>query len=173
MSGPLPLITLPDFETLVVDRLALCCAEISGVKVFKQPPVNALPPEAFPICYTLVGPMLEPIPLEAVGAGRVATIQDYVIRLLGDPVGNTLDNSATDGAQGLVNLLPYFNRFRQYFIGHPALQTTTLDSLRYMSGQLLFTHSGLIERPGPGGADHFAIDFTLTIAMSAQVSTLA
>jgi hypothetical protein len=173
MSSPLPLITLPDFETLVVDRLELCNQAIGGLTVFKQPPVNALPPQVFPICYTLVGPMLTPIPIETIGAGQITVIRDYVVRVFGDPVGSTLDNSPTAGAQGLVDLLPWFNRFRQYFIGHPKLETTTLGALNYMTGQLVLLDGGLSEKPAPGGADHFAIDITLTIAMRVQVSTLA
>lgn len=173
MSGPLPLIVLPDFETLVIDRLFLCCSEISGLKVFKQSPVNALNANQIPFCYAFVGPMLEPTPVQAVGAGQITSFQDYVIRVFGDPVGSTLDNSATDGAQGLVNLLPYFSLFRSYFVGHPKLETTTEGALRYMSGQLLFTHGGVVEHPAPGGAMHFAIDFTLTIGMRAEVSQLA
>jgi hypothetical protein len=169
----LPLITLPDFETLVVDRLYLCCQEISGLTVFKQPPVNALNLNQVPFSYAFVGPMQSPIPAETVGAGQIQVVRDYVIRLFGDPAENTLDNSPTAGAQGLVNLLPYFNMLRSFFIGHPKLETTTLGALRYMSGQLLLSDGGLTEHMAPGGARHFAIDLTLTLAMRAEVSTLS
>jgi len=172
MAG-LPLITLPDFETLVIDRLFLCSQNISGLTVFKQPSANALNANQFPMCYTLVGPMLASIPVDTVGAGQIQVIRDYVVRLFGDPVASTLDNSATTGAQGLVNLLPYFNALRQFFIGHPKLQTTTLDALQYMAGQLLLSDSGLVIHQAPGGGDHFAIDLTLTITMRAQVNQLA
>lgn len=172
MAG-LPLITLPDFETLVIDRLYLCCQEISGLTVFKLPPANALNLNQFPMCYALVGSMLQPVPVDTIGAGQVQVQRDYVVRLFGDPVGSTLDNSTTDGAQGLVNLLPYFNRLRQYFIGHPKLETTTLGALQYIAGQLLLMDAGFVIHPAPGGADHFAIDLTLTVAMRAQVSQLA
>jgi hypothetical protein len=174
MSGPLPLITLPDFETLVVERLYLCCQEISGLTVFKLAPVNSLPPETFPICYPWVAPMTESIPIETNGAGSITVKRDYVVRIQGDPVPSTQDNSTRGGAQGLVNLLPYFNLVRQYFIGHPKLETTTLGSLQYMSGQLTLYDGGFAEQPGPGGGtDHFTINIPLSITMKCQVATLA
>lgn len=173
MSGPLPLITLPDFETLVIDRLYACCLEIVGLTVFKLPPSFALNTNQFPACYALVGPMTNPIPIEQMGAGSITVVRDYVIRLIGDPMGSTIDNSATEGTSGLVNLLPYFNKLRSYFMGHPSLQTTTLDSLRYIAEQILISDSGFVIHQGSGGADHFAIDLTLTITMRAQLSTLA
>jgi hypothetical protein len=175
MSGPLPLLTLPDFEALVLDRLALCCAEImaSTERVFRHPPGNAMPPDRFPFCYPLVGAMIDPLPLETNGAGSVTVARSYAIRLLGSPVANSMDASAQQGNQGFIDLEPYFNRFRQYFIGHPKLETTTLGSLRYMTGQLSYIESGTVVRFAPGGIEHYAIEPGLTITMKAQVSTLA
>ncbi len=173
MSGPLPLITLPDFETLVIDRLYLCCQEIPGLTVFKLPPSIALEPGVFPICYPLVSTLTSPVPIETVGAGVITRTREYIVRIQGDPVASTQDNTVRGGAQGLINLLPYFNAGYQYFIGHPKLETATLDSLRYMNGQLLIYDTGFTEQPAPGGTDHFTINFVLTITMKAQVSTLA
>ena len=178
MSGPLPLITLPDFETLVIDRLYACCSEINELtsakmSVFKMSPSFALNPSQFPACFSFVGAMTTPTPIEQIGSGVNTRVRDYVIRILGDPYGSTIDNNATEGAQGPINLLPYFNAMYSYFLGHPSLQTTALDSLRYIAEQILMSDSGFVIRPAPGGADHFAIDFTLTITMRAQISTLA
>lgn len=174
MSSALPLVTLPDFETLVLDRLALNCAEITGInQVFRLPPSFALPPEKFPICYPLVGAMADSIPMESSGSGRVQSTRTYVLRLLGSPATNTLDNTTDQGAQAIIDLVPFFNRFRSYFMGHQKLETTTLGSLQYMSGQLLYLDSGVVTRPAPGGVDHFAIEINLTLTMQAQVNTFA
>jgi hypothetical protein len=171
MSSPLPLITLPDFETMVLDRLALNCAEIPGVKVFRLPPAYAL--EEFPACYTLVGAMQTPLPIETMGSGRVGVQRLYVIRVLGSPATNTIDNVDGAGTQALIDLVPYFALFRNYFVGHPMLETTTLGSLQYMIGQLSYSDLGIVERPAPGGVMHFAIEISLVITMQTQVSTLA
>lgn len=174
MAG-LPLITLPDFETLILDRLKLCCDEIMGstTRAFRLPPANALPPSAFPVCYALPGPMVDPVPMETIGAGSITVTRQYVIRLLGSPIANSMDASAQAGNQGFIDLTPYMNAFRQYFMGHPKLQTTTLDALRYMHGQLSYIENGITQAPAPGGVDHFALEPTLTITMRAQISTLA
>jgi len=174
MAG-LPLITLPDFEALVLDRLELCCQEIMGSteNVFRLPPANALPPDRFPFCYPLVGAMVDPVPIETNGAGSITVTRVYGIRLLGSPVASVNDEPDNEGSRGLIDLVPYFNRFRQYFMGHPKLQTTTEDALRYMSGQLSYIEGGQVVRPAPGGVEHWAIEPNLTITMKAQVSTLA
>lgn len=172
MSG-LPLITLPDFETLIIDRLFLCCQEIPGLSVFRLPPVIALTPEVFPICYPLVGPMTTAVPVESVGSGVITRTRDYVIRVLGDPVPETFEDSARGGSTGLSNLLPYFNALYSYFVGHPKLQTTTLDALRYMNRQMLISDGGFAQGEAPGGTMHFTINLVLTITMKAQVTTLA
>jgi hypothetical protein len=174
MSAPLPLLPLPDFETMVLDRLYLCCQEITGLnKVFRLPPANALNAESFPICYPLVGAVTEPFPISSDGAGRFKVARSYVLRVLGSPATNTVDNSATAGTQALIDLVPFFNRFRSYFMGHPSLETTTLGALQYMSDQLLYSDLGIVNRPAPGDIQHFAIEITLVITMQAQVKTLA
>jgi hypothetical protein len=173
MAG-LPLITLPDFETLVVSRLQICYGLITGVnKSFMLPPANEQHPDSIPFAYTLVGAMTENVPMELVGGGQITIPRTYVARLVGGPAAGSIDNAASDGAQALVDLLPFFARFRSYFIGHPKLQTDTLDALQYMRGQLAMNDGGFVTRPAPGGIDHLCIEWSLTITMSAQVSTLA
>lgn len=173
MASPLPILALPDFESLTLDRLALCNAEITGLhKVFRQPPGNELPAEAYPCCYVLIGQM--PIQIPSQMAGSYTVTRNYIVRVLGSTAEGTLDNSATAGAQGLVDITPFFSRFRNYYLGHPQLQTTTLDSLQYVFSQLLYSDGeGLVTRPAPGGTNHFAIDITLTITHRAQLQTLA
>lgn len=173
MSG-LPIPTLPDFEAMVLDRLELCNNEIAGLnKVFRQPPSFALDTGTFPCAYTLIGTMPGSIPAPEQQAGAITVTRDYVIRVLGDPVPSTLDNTATAGAQGLIDITPFFNRYRAYFLGHPKLQTTTLTGLRYMHGQLAYLDEGIKTAPAPGGVEHFCIDVILTISMRAQLNTLA
>jgi len=166
--------TIPDFEKLVTDRLFLILdSEIEGLKsVFKHPPVYSIGVTETPLAYVLVGAMLNPIPVDT--AGSVTVKRTYVVRILGMPVPANSERPNKEGSKGLVDLLPFIARMRDYLTEHPRLQTSKLAGLAYIYQQIEFTDSGLsVVQLGAGGIEHFAIDFTLTITMRASTKALA
>lgn len=176
MSGYYP--DLPDFETLVVDRLYLIYHQIEGFKRReKREPVTAFGWNDVPAVYTLIGPMTNAIPADT--AGSYVVTRTYIVRVLGRPLATTNDVKRGAGAKALADLLPFFARLRNYFLWHPLLEVGSpedagyLEALAYLRNQIRFQDSGEGDVAGPGGIPHLAMDLTLTLDMGAAVDGLA
>jgi hypothetical protein len=167
--------TIPDFETLTVQRLQINAQEIAGMgRVYELG--ASLPAEIgeLPVANISFGPLKQPIPLGSEGAGQVIVVRDYAIELAVTPVGTAFD-VGNIGSSALSIVLPWFAIVRDYFMSHPRLQTdginvAALGALRYLHGDLSFADSGMITITPAGGAALLGIKFTLTIAHRGIVS---
>lgn len=153
-----------DFETLVLDRLLLCNQSIEGLKsVYRLPPDGTLSPSAVPCAYTLVGPMLNSIPSSS--PGQVTVTRRYVVRVPIAPIGQASVSGGAEGSIPYAQGVLFMARFRSFYLQHPRLDTEIEPRLSYMDSDLTFQDSGIIERPVPGGAPYWVIDFSLDISM--------
>lgn len=153
-----------DLESTFIDRLTLCHREITGIKrVDKTPPAQVIDNADLPAVYHLIGPMTgDDVPASGDDMGAVTIARRYIARLLVHPalMGGDIYQS---GAEANIKALPFFALFRNYYLQHPRLSTSTLQELG-LAQDIKFRDSGLVIRPGPGGANYHVIDFTLTIA---------
>lgn len=170
MSTQIPSV---DLVTKVLTRLQGFHSEIEGVKsVYLTAPLNQLDLSLLPAVYHLVGPMVEPVPNTGnESGGSVIIARRFVARLLVRPIGLG-DDQGTNGAYASQGALPLFSAFAWRYLTRPRLslegvtgKTVETDPLSGLSRDIQFTDSGLQQRPGPGGVDYHAIDFTLTVAM--------
>jgi len=161
-------LAVPDFEELILDRLAACVAEIEGIRtVVRQPP--ATPPEVgmLPMAYGIVGPMLEAVPI--VTSSSIIVKRNYVIVVLVETYDSTSDvKSDRNGAVFVTAPVPYFARFRSYFALHPRLETNSLAALRYMHKDITFKDDGIEDLNGPGGT-YAGLKVTIATEMRADI----
>lgn len=168
----------PDIEALVLDRLYLIYGQIEGIaRRERVAPSYAIGLDDTPLIYTLCGPQENFVPTR--GAGLTDIDQLFVMRLLGDPLANTDDDLPGEGTRAEAALVPFIHRFRSYLLTHPNLEVGEPDDTDYqgplvgMLNQIQFRHSGVVDRPGPGGLPHYAVDFTVRINMMAVLEGLA
>ena len=115
--------TIPEFEELITQRLAICHAEITGIKkAFELPPVLPKDISELPIVYVLLGAMLQPVPNTTIGAGRVNIGRRFVARLLLAPVDSAEDDGLV-GANAVRLGRDFMSLFRTYYVMHPRLHT--------------------------------------------------
>lgn len=162
--------TLPDFESAVLDRIFLCWKDIATantVKAYRLPPSHSFDINSFPNVMTIPAPMNQPIP--AIASGLITVSRNYISRLFICPWPQGDDPSDT-GSQPYLKAILWINIVRNYFLDKPRLQTSSLPALQYMFQDLQFTDSAVIDRPDPGGVKCAAIDFTLATSMRAPLS---
>lgn len=169
---------VPDVEGLVIERLYLIYGKIEGINRRERvTPSYALGLDDTPMVYTLVGPQENFLP--DTGAGLTDISELFVARLLGDPISQTDDGIRGEGTRSEAALIPFIHRFRKYFLTHPELQVGDVDDADYegplngLLNQVQMRHSGVVDRPGPGGLPHYAVDFTLRVNMMAVLEGLA
>lgn len=169
---------IPDIEGLVLDRLFLIYGQIEGINRRERvTPSYAIGLDDTPMVYTLVGPQENFLP--DMGAGLTDVSELFVARLLGDPIGQTDDGVRGEGTRSEAALIPFIHRFRSYFLTHPELQVGEMEDADYegpligLLNQVQMRHSGVVDRPGPGGISHYAVDFTIRINMMAVLTGLA
>lgn len=161
-------LAIPDFEEMILDRLAVCVNEIEGIRtVVRQPP--STPPDvgALPMAYGIVGPMLEPVPI--IASGTIIVKRNYVIVVLVAPYEATSDEK--DSHQGAVFVtapVPFFARFRSYFALHPRLETNSLRGLQHMHKDITFKDDGIEDLNGPGGS-YSGLKVTIATEMRADI----
>jgi hypothetical protein len=157
-------------EVDVLDRLATCWAEVTGVAAaFKLEPAMPLDAGQLPAVYCVsVGPVSAPTHFDA---DEVKVVRGFVWRLLGMPLEVGIDDS-NEGAEALRVCVPFLMRAHKYFAEHPMLATTAGASSLAGVELVQMTDSGVVARAGPGGAVYAAVDFTLTITVREQLGTV-
>jgi hypothetical protein len=164
--------TLPDFETLVIERLVVCLGEISGINyVLENPPVGEVGLSSVPYAFPLVGAMVNTIPEQTRGAGRLVVTRNYPIIIEADKGERDQDGTRGEGSKGYRALRLLIAPIREYFLTHPLLQTDAgdnTDPLSYMHGDLAFQEQGIEDRFG-----RYALRINLIVTMSAVNTTTA
>lgn len=165
--------TLPDFETLVIERLVVCLGEIPGIRfVSENPPTLKAGISDTPYAFPLVGAMLSSIPQQADGAGRVVVTRIYTVKVFGVPTNDDKDGARGMGSLGYKALRLLMAPIRQYWTDHPFLETTTGDKstgLRYMKEPLTYQEAGIEDDQAEG---RYVLRFNLTISMSDRITTV-
>lgn len=165
--------TLPDFETTVLDRLELCNTDILGAgHVWRLPPTYEKNPSIVPMVYAYPRAMREPILNRAGSAGQVVVVRDYLMAVFIAPVTPRDDINAGEGMKALKDAVPYFATFRDYYVSaHPDLSTATLPglglarALQYVDGGMDWT---LV---GPNGTVWVGFVITLTLALRGETDS--
>lgn len=164
--------TLPDFETLVIERLVVNLGEISGIRyVLENPPVGPVGVSDTPYAFPLVGAMVNSIPEQTRGAGRIVVTRNYPIIIEAQKGESDTDGSRGQGSKGYKALRELIAPVREYFLTHPLLQTDAgdnTDPLQYMHGDLTFQEQGIEDRFG-----RYALRINLIVSMSAVNITTA
>lgn len=165
--------TIPDFETLILDRLEICNGEIKQAgdakRVYRLPPVFALDVGECPALAVRPGRMRNRLPANSQRQAEVK--RDYVVEVIALPLGNTQD-TGSKGADALAAASLLFAKLRNYYMNHRRLETdgTTqakLAGLQYMNYDIEFDDGGFVVAKAPGGAEHIGIEFAITTSMSA------
>ena len=161
-------------ETIVMTRLALCNQEVPGMgTALIRPPPTIQDNAALPLAYTMLGPMLQPVPApygpQGFGSSGVTVVnRQYLVRLLIIPITMDEVSVSTQASQGIELAETMIGAFRLYYLNHIRLNTdglfTTAQSELGLAKDIQFSDSGPVSRPGPGGATYVAVDFTIAIA---------
>lgn len=166
--------TLPDFDDLILTRLAEGWAEVEGIKaesVYEEPPETDIQISDLPgFVYTIMGPELQPYPQGQ--AGSFIFKGQYISHLVIWPVGITDEN----GIEGVtVNGIarPYRHHVREYFIAnHPRLSTSSKAALGMVQDMTL-QMSGVQSLPGPGGGSYHQILCTFIVTMRGIITQVS
>jgi hypothetical protein len=168
--------SLPDFETAIVNRLYLNNLEIGGFKrVLMQSPIMPLEIGEYPAAMVRVGALRQPIPTTA--PGQVQISRDYIIELPIAPYITSQDTK-NQGADVLGLVLPWFAIVRNYYLNHPRLHTdgtptnAAQPALPWIHGDIFFTDSGVVQMPVSGGVTFLGVLYTLSITCRALVTTI-
>lgn len=161
MSNGSDLRPLPDVESLLVQRLAAFHKRIEGIaSVLPTPGSTPLDWPDLPHMTHLIGPMPASIPTS--GTRRTTMQRLIVARLLIAPVGAGED-VAEFGAMANAVAMPFFARLRNAYLRSPRLGIAgEAEEFAYLTQDIEFRDSGLVPRPGSGGAMYWLIDWTLT-----------
>lgn len=166
--------TIPDFETLVIQRLVVCLGEITGIRfVSENPPTLDAGISDVPYAFPLVGQMINAIPTQQYGAGRVVVTRIFTVKVLGVTGDKDKDGARGIGSAGYKALRLLIAPIRQYWADHPRLQTdegSKLNELVNMHQDLLFQEGGIEYDANEG---RYVLRFNLTITMSAVNITTA
>jgi len=161
------MVAVPDFDTLVLDRLYLCNQEIAtasqGEPVYRLPPVNMQ--LVLPLFYTTLGGMLTPV--QSGYWGEVQFARNYIIMALLWPFGAAVDDG-NEGADIMTLGASYPNKFMDYYLNHPLLTTAALGPLAYVD-EFSIQDSGFIPKISIGGSNYEAIAITLAVRMRAEI----
>jgi hypothetical protein len=166
--------TIPDFETLVIERLVQCLNEIDGINmVFENPPLLPVGISDVPFAYPQVGQMVNSIPNQQFGAGRVVVTRSYPVKVYGPTGDGDKDGDRGVGSIGYRALRLLIAPIRNYFTTHPLLQTDAGNKVNPLAGMhqdLAFTEGGIEYDQTEG---RYVLRFDLTITMSAVNRTTA
>jgi hypothetical protein len=167
--------TIPDFQTLVCDRLYTIYGKIAGIqRREKYPPSFTIGLNDVPMLYTIVGNVLDPYPNRRAGSFTIR--RTYVVRLVGEPLGQSQDTARGAGARGYAALVPFIAVVYGYFLNHPLLEVGEVGDadyegpLQYMMQDVLITDTGVIDEQAPGGLSNYTVDFPLIIEMRSNLT---
>lgn len=164
----------PSVDTLL-ERLAVCHAEISGITTaVKAPPETPLHEGALPYVYTVCNGMASAAPQRATGAGEVALDWRFTVTALIVPIQPSIEDE-TIGSYGYNACLPYLERFALYYVAHPRLDTVAGNGTNELNlhSDVAFQVGAPAQIPGPGNALYFGIRTTLTISVRALATRLS
>lgn len=163
--------TLPDFETLVIERLVICLGEISAINtVFVNPPIAPVGVSDAPYAFPLVGAMVNSIPVQATGAGRVVVTRNYPITVASSSMTKDTDGTRPNGSKGYEALRLLVAPIREYFLTHASLETDAgggMNKLQYIQGQIIYQEQGIVQDRDEG---RYALQITLTVSMGATLT---
>lgn len=154
---------IDDLETKLLDRLVLCCSEISGIKkVYQDPPVLTQDMAGYPFGYFLVGS--QPYPQTSSGSALVTLEFAFMLVIWPLGVGNDANQK---GAEANVKAKPFYAAVRNYFFTHSKLHTTTL-------GKMSLVESVRVARRGltPVGGLFSAIPFDIEVTARQMIAGL-
>lgn len=163
--------TIPDFETTLLDRLALCNTDILGAgHVWRLPPTYAKDVGEYPMVYAEPKGMREPIPNRSRSGGEVVVNRDYLISVFIAPTAPMDELQQRKGAVALDKASTYLATFRDYYVNlHADLSTATLPGLG-LAQALQYSETGLVPNLiGPGGTQWTGFVITLTLAMRGEL----
>lgn len=164
--------TIPDFETLVIERLVICLGEITGINaVFENPPTLDAGISSVPYAFPLVGAMVGSVP--ATTAGRVIVTRTYTVKVLGSSVDKDKDGAAGIGSTGYRALRLLIAPIRDYFMKNASLETNAgrnINKLRYIQQQIAYQEGGIDLDANEG---RYVLRFNLTVTMGAESKRLA
>lgn len=146
-------------------RLQLNWKEVSGLtRAFTYTPETPIDAEDLPAVYPLaLGRQSSPVP--RTGPGQYIVERQYTYRLLIAPIQAASTESGDLGAYVDELAANIIDAATDYFMTHPRLHTDSgLGELAGLHQDISIQDSGTVTRPGPGGAQYRAIDYTLTIA---------
>jgi len=165
---------LPDFETLVIERLTINLSEIVGIKtVFENPPSMKAGVSDAPFAFPLVGGMVNSIPQQTTGSGRLVVTRNYPVSVFGIKLEQDADGERGEGAKGYKALRLLIAPVREYFMTHASLETDAgdkLDKLQYIQQQITLQEQGIAL---DDKENRYVLQFTLTVSMGATIKRLA
>lgn len=164
--------TIPDFETVVIERLVVCLREITGINfVSENPPTLDAGISDVPYAFPLVGPMVSAVP--ATTAGRVIITRIYTVKVLGKSLDQDKDGARGEGSIGYEALRLLMAPIRDYFMKNASLETNAgrnLNKLRYIQSQITYQEAGIEADAAEG---RYVLRFNLTVSMGALSKRLA
>lgn len=148
----------------IVTRLAACFREITPiVTAYEGPPSMPIEDANLPTAVVMVGAMSEGRPLRA---GHVNLVRSFPVRVFIAPIEQGTD-AAYLGDSKYETGLGILDRAYVYFDNHKRLSTTGLGALSSVTG-IQLKDTGITGRVGPGGAQYWTIEFTVTIETTIQ-----
>lgn len=164
--------TIPDFETLVIERLVVCLREITQIAfVSENPTLMDAGISDVPYAFPLVGAMVSPVP--ATAAGHIVIDRIFTIKVFGVTGDKDKDGARGAGSSGYKQLRMLMAPLRTYFMEHASLETNAgnkVNKLQYIQRQIAYQEGG-IEFDGNEG--RYVLRFNLTVSMGAKVTRLA
>ena len=152
----------------VMTRLQLNFQDMkaSGIaRAFLFEPVTPIDTLDLPAVYPFqVGRMTGQTPRKQDSAGQYLVERDYGYRMLVTALQAASMDSTDDGAYIDSQACNLIDVIVDYFMQHPRLSTSTLPDLDFNTQDIEVQDSGLVTRPGPGGSQYRAVDYTLIIA---------
>lgn len=152
---------LPDLEDLLLERFRVFHLNVEGITTAsKTPQADTLDKYDLPHMTHLVGAS-GTIPTSGDGntPAHLLIPRTIVGRLLIHPLG-TGEDVDQQGALANVLALPFFSILRIAHLRSPRLGLAGYEEFPYLDQDIRFRDSGLVTRPGPGGATYAAIDWT-------------
>lgn len=155
----------------VIDRLATCWGEVTGIRqVYTAPPSEPLAEDAnLPAAVISVGASAVP---SSVSRNHIVQQRQFNTRVYLAPINEGVDQARL-GAEAYRQGYNLFDYAHQYFADHPQLQTNAggegaipQAGLAAVSA-IRTTDGGIVPRTAPGGSPYWCIEFQQIISISA------